>query len=227
MSSGLYKLFIISLTLLIITLGVLTFFAIKNERAKNAELLMDEEKLVYRKEKLSEEKAFKEEYYYRLLHDDKFADRIIRQKLGFVGQGEIVFRFEDSEPVSIDDTFESKNAPLLNMSDSDNASSPSQDSMPPLESERKSFVIEKISFEEKASTKSESTLSKEPMQTVNLNIKEEKPAEENAPNELLSPSNSSNTSSVKLGETNRAVRSNTGAAKAAVKSSRTIKFKAE
>lgn len=74
-------------------------------REENIERRLDESRLRYNVAKLSDEKAYKEEYYYRLVHDDAFAERVIREKLGFVGKNEIVFRFKDSTPVSVDTNF--------------------------------------------------------------------------------------------------------------------------
>jgi len=71
-------------------------------REENAERELTRQKLVDHVKKLTSDKAYKKEYFYRLLHDEKFADRIIRDKLGFVGKNEIVFRFEDTRPVGID-----------------------------------------------------------------------------------------------------------------------------
>ncbi len=113
-SHGVYRLFIFALIVLIGGIGFLLWRAVENSKAENAELLLDEERLIDRVKELAEEKAYKEEYYFRLLHDEDFAGRVIRQKLGFVGVGELVFKFEDSAPVSIDDPFESKVAPALN-----------------------------------------------------------------------------------------------------------------
>lgn len=74
-------------------------------REENIERRLDESRLRYNVAKLSDEKAYKEEYYYRLVHDDAFAERVIREKLGFVGKNELVFRFKDSTPVSVDTNF--------------------------------------------------------------------------------------------------------------------------
>ena len=74
-------------------------------REENIERRLDESRLRYNVTKLSDEKAYKEEYYYRLVHDDAFAERVIREKLGFVGKNELVFRFKDSTPVSVDTNF--------------------------------------------------------------------------------------------------------------------------
>lgn len=74
-------------------------------REENIERRLDESRLRYNVAKLSDEKAYKEEYYYRLVHDDAFAERVIREKLGFVGKNELVFRFKDSTPLSVDTNF--------------------------------------------------------------------------------------------------------------------------
>ena len=54
---------------------------------------------------------YKEEYFNRLLYDDDFAARKIREKLGLARPDEIVFRFEDSTPTAADS--EESSAPIL------------------------------------------------------------------------------------------------------------------
>lgn len=90
----------------------LLFFAIAGMNEENEELRTTEKKLSNQIEKLSHERDYKREYYHRLLYDEKFAERIIRQKLGFSNPDEIVFRFEESAPVRVSDPFAPKpNAP--------------------------------------------------------------------------------------------------------------------
>lgn len=91
----------------------LLFFAITGMNEENEELRTTEKKLSNQIEKLSRERDYKREYYHRLLYDEKFAERIIRQKLGFSNPDEIVFRFEESAPVRVSDPFSPKpNAPV-------------------------------------------------------------------------------------------------------------------
>ncbi len=93
---------LLAATVLMASLFYLKWIAVREE---NIERKLDESRLVYRIDNLEREKAYKQEYYYRLLHDDAFAERVIREKLGFVGRDEIVFRFKDSTPVSVDTRF--------------------------------------------------------------------------------------------------------------------------
>lgn len=95
-------LLLLTATVLMASLFYLKWIAVREE---NIERKLDESRLVYRIDALEREKAYKQEYYYRLLHDDAFAERVIREKLGFVGKDEIVFRFKDSTPVSVDTNF--------------------------------------------------------------------------------------------------------------------------
>lgn len=67
------------------------------------ERVLYEQKLEYQENSLEKDRNYKREYYYRLLHDEKFAQRVIREKLGFADPRDIVFRFEDSVPTTIDD----------------------------------------------------------------------------------------------------------------------------
>lgn len=46
-------------------------------------------------DKLKREKSYHEEYYNRLMKDEVFAERIIRETLGYSSGNEIVFRFDD------------------------------------------------------------------------------------------------------------------------------------
>ena len=87
------------------TVGVAPFLYIswKNMRAENMERVLYEQKLEYQAQSLEKDRDYKREYYYRLLHDEKFAQRVIREKLGFADPRDIVFRFEDSVPTTIDD----------------------------------------------------------------------------------------------------------------------------
>ena len=71
-------------------------FALVGAWAENEQLLQSESALVRQIDVLSRERQYKEEYYYRLLHDKDFKERVIREKLGYVGKRELVFRFDDS-----------------------------------------------------------------------------------------------------------------------------------
>ena len=75
--------------------------AIKNVADENRLLLQRESALIKRVEKLRDELAYQSEYYEKLLHDDRFVQRLIKQKLGYTSQDEIIFRFNDDEKVDI------------------------------------------------------------------------------------------------------------------------------
>ena len=89
----------LSVIALLAVAGILVFliFSLREIRQENRQLRNSKLRLDNQLEKLDKERSYKQEYYYRLIHDDEFADRIIREKLGYVGSGELVFRFEDSE----------------------------------------------------------------------------------------------------------------------------------
>ena len=145
-SHAVYRLIIAALLMLIVGIGFVLWRGVSDARAINDELRLDEQKLLYRLKSLAEEKAYKQEYYFRLIHDDNFADRVIRQKLGFVGQGELVFKFDDSAPVSIEDPFESRVAPRLDVKDKSDTSGMEmavKDENAPM----REFVIEQVKIE--------------------------------------------------------------------------------
>jgi len=89
------------------TIGMAAFLYISwcGMREETEQIRMSRRLLDDQIELLDKEKEFKNEYYYRLLHDEKFAGRVIREKLGFAEADEVVFRFDDSEPANLDDNF--------------------------------------------------------------------------------------------------------------------------
>ena len=70
---------------------------------ENARLSQVRQELEKRAEELGRECDYKNRYYNKLVSDDEFASRVIREKLGYAYPDDIVFRFKDSQPVSIDD----------------------------------------------------------------------------------------------------------------------------
>lgn len=70
---------------------------------ENARLSQVRQELEKRAEELGRECDYKNRYYNKLISDDEFASRVIREKLGYAYPDDIVFRFKDSQPVSIDD----------------------------------------------------------------------------------------------------------------------------
>ncbi len=95
-SFKIYKLFIVLLTALLALSSAYFGIALLGAWAENDRLAETEKALQAQIDALSNDKAQKEEYYFRLLHDDKFRERIIREKLGYAAPKEIVFRFDDS-----------------------------------------------------------------------------------------------------------------------------------
>lgn len=88
----------------VLLLGGITAFAIaiKNVADENRRLADRENALILRVERLKDELAYQTEYYQKLLHDDRFVQRLIKQKLGYTSEGEIIFRFNDDEKVEIE-----------------------------------------------------------------------------------------------------------------------------
>ena len=72
-------------------------------RDENEELAAALKSLYTRLENLRDDCDKKNEYYNRLVSDADFAERVIRERLGYAYPEDIVFRFKDSEPADIDD----------------------------------------------------------------------------------------------------------------------------
>lgn len=72
-------------------------------REENEELAAALKSLYSRLENLRDDCDKKNEYYNRLVSDADFAERVIRERLGYAYPEDIVFRFKDSEPADIDD----------------------------------------------------------------------------------------------------------------------------
>ncbi len=106
-----YRLVILMLGALVAFSATVSYVGWRNMREENTELELSRQRLAEQKQNLSDEKAYKEEYFNRLLYDDDFAARKIREKLGLARPDEIVFRFEDSTPTAADS--EESSAPIL------------------------------------------------------------------------------------------------------------------
>ncbi len=77
--------------------GVLFYIEWAGVMEENRQLLQTYQNLQRRADALEEECNYKNRYYNRLISDDKFASRVIREKLGYAEPDDIVFRFKDSE----------------------------------------------------------------------------------------------------------------------------------
>lgn len=106
-----YRLVILMLCALLAFSAAMSYVGWRNMREENTELELSRQRLAEQKKNLADEKAYKEEYFNRLLYDDDFAARKIREKLGLARPDEIVFRFEDSTPTAADS--EESSAPIL------------------------------------------------------------------------------------------------------------------
>ncbi len=155
MSTGkIYNFVILSLLLICVATAVVLYDSYSRLREQNAESLLDESKLAYRIDKLEAERQYKREYYYRLVHDDDFAERVIREKLGYVGQNEIVFRFKDSTPLGAYDAKPRQIAPKPEEKKAEQAAAispaPETDSNADSPAEQKSFLRKLFSREKPA-----------------------------------------------------------------------------
>ena len=97
---GIYRLVILLLLGLLLGAAGVSYVGWYGMREENAELELVLQRLEQRRDSLENEKLYKEEYFSRLINDEKFASRIIREKLGLTEPDEIVFRFEDNQPLS-------------------------------------------------------------------------------------------------------------------------------
>ena len=108
MKSKIYT-FIIVLLVAVSALAAVCFYSEwRGMMQENAELRASLDALKAKVETLRKEWEFKNEYYNRLVSDSEFAERVIREKLGYAYPEDIVFRFKDSEPADIDDNAESE-----------------------------------------------------------------------------------------------------------------------
>lgn len=106
-----YRLVILMLCALLAFSAAMSYVGWRNMREENTELELSRQRLAEQKKNLADEKAYKEEYFNRLLYDEYFAARKIREKLGLASPDEIIFRFEDSTPTAADS--EESSAPIL------------------------------------------------------------------------------------------------------------------
>lgn len=97
-----YRLIILMLAALLAFAAAAAYIGWRNMREENTELELGRMRLEEQKAALEAEKAYKQEYFSRLVYDEEFAARIIREKLGFADPDEIIFRFEDSSPTASD-----------------------------------------------------------------------------------------------------------------------------
>ncbi len=97
-AKAVYRLIILMLAALLAFAAAASYVGWRNMREENTELELGRLRLEEQKASLAAEKAYKQEYFSRLIYDEEFAARVIREKLGFAEPDEIIFRFEDSSP---------------------------------------------------------------------------------------------------------------------------------
>lgn len=145
------KMVIAILLLGLVVIIALLFNSIKGMKEENEELLLAESRLNERIKTLTHERDYKREYFNRLIYDEEFAARVIRQKLGFSEPDEIIFRFEKNRPMRVDDALVSEQ-PASQVDDADKRSDALQAKSKP--SSREKSIIEHLLFwnkDEKAS----------------------------------------------------------------------------
>ncbi len=101
-----YKFATVALLAASVAAGVYFYSKWRGATAENAELDASRQKLRAEIDGLQKEWERKNEYYNRLVSDGEFAERVIREKLGYAYPEDIVFRFKDTAASDIDDGFE-------------------------------------------------------------------------------------------------------------------------
>ena len=99
-AKAVYRLIILMLAALLAFAAAASYIGWRNMREENTELELGRLRLEDQKASLEAEKAYKQEYFSRLIYDEEFAARVVREKLGFAEPDEIIFRFEDSSPLA-------------------------------------------------------------------------------------------------------------------------------
>ena len=126
MSIGkIYNLIVLALLGASGAMSILLYTTWSHVREKNAEHHQDELRLLRRLNKLKADKEYNTEYYNRLIHDENFAEHVIREGLGVVGKDEIVFRFKDSTPLNLESPMTPPSA-----HNTDTKSTPQKDAKP-------------------------------------------------------------------------------------------------
>ena len=156
MSIGkIYNLIVLALLGASGAMSILLYTTWSHVREKNAEHHQDELRLLRRLNKLKADKEYNTEYYNRLIHDENFAEHVIREGLGVVGKDEIVFRFKDSTPLNLESPMTPPSA-----HNTDTKSTPQKDAkpqqpqkpkevaLPPSEHQQKSFLRKLFSKDE-------------------------------------------------------------------------------
>lgn len=101
-----YKFATVALLAASVAAGVYFYSKWRGATAENAELDASRQRLRAEIDGLQKEWERKNEYYNRLVSDGEFAERVIREKLGYAYPEDIVFRFKDTAASDIDDGFE-------------------------------------------------------------------------------------------------------------------------
>ena len=105
MSTGkIYNFIIVAFLLATGVVGTWLYLTWAKVRDENKERRLVESRLVKYIEKLEHDKEYNSQFYYRLVHDEEFAERVIREKLGYAGKDEIVFRFKVSTPLHLNNS---------------------------------------------------------------------------------------------------------------------------
>lgn len=103
-----YKFGTVALLAASVAAGVYFYSKWRGVTAENDELDASRQRLRAEIDTLQKEWERKNEYYNRLVSDGEFAERVIREKLGYAYPDDIVFRFKDTAASDIDDSFEKR-----------------------------------------------------------------------------------------------------------------------
>ena len=194
MSIGkIYNLIILALLGTSGAMSVLLYTTWSHVREKNIEHHENELRLLRRLNKLKADKEYNTEYYNRLIHDENFAEHVIREGLGVVGKDEIVFRFKDSTPLNLESPMtppSARNAGTKSTTEVDAKPQPqnsTQTMLPPSEHQQKS-LLRKLFSKDENPPKTE----KEIIPQIKIDLSEKQKSENiNQPKEkILAPSNS-------------------------------------
>lgn len=194
MSIGkIYNLIVLALLGTSGAMSVLLYTTWSHVREKNIEHHENELRLLRRLNKLKADKEYNTEYYNRLIHDENFAEHVIREGLGVVGKDEIVFRFKDSTPLNLESPMtppSARNADTKSTTQVDAKPQPqksTQVALPPSEHQQKS-LLRKLFSKDENPPKTE----KEIIPQIKIDLSEKQKSENiNQPKEkILAPSNS-------------------------------------
>lgn len=90
-----YRLILSTLILVLIGLSTYLFMELMSTRREYQAFKERHMEAQHRLQVLREERDQREAYLRAFLNDPEFVERVVRERLGYVQPGEILFRFED------------------------------------------------------------------------------------------------------------------------------------